>query len=73
VNYLLDTNACVALINGTPSSVRAKFQKATDKGAKVFVSSIALSSCGRALQRVRAEISTESDSKPFFQGHCLRY
>ena len=41
MNYLLDTNACIALINGTPSSVRAKFQKATDKGGKVFVSSIA--------------------------------
>jgi len=37
----LDTNACIALINGKPPSVRAKFQKVTDKGAKVFVSSIA--------------------------------
>jgi tRNA(fMet)-specific endonuclease VapC len=41
VNYLLDTNACIALINGKPTSVRAKFQTATDNGAKVFVSSIA--------------------------------
>ena len=41
MNYLLDTNACIALINGTPPSVRAKFQKATQKGARVFVSSIA--------------------------------
>jgi len=41
VNYLLDTNACIALINGKPSAVRAKFQIATDQGAKVFVSSIA--------------------------------
>ena len=41
MNYLLDTNACIALINGIPPSVRAKFQKATDKRAKVFVSSIA--------------------------------
>ena len=41
MNYLLDTNACIALINGKPASVRAKFQTATDKGAKVFVSSIA--------------------------------
>jgi tRNA(fMet)-specific endonuclease VapC len=41
VNYLLDTNACIALINGTPLSVRAKFQKATEKGARAFVSSIA--------------------------------
>jgi tRNA(fMet)-specific endonuclease VapC len=39
---LLDTNACIALTNGKPSVVRAKFQKATDAGAQVFVSSIAL-------------------------------
>jgi tRNA(fMet)-specific endonuclease VapC len=42
VNYLLDTNACIALINGNPPSVRAKFRKATDLGGQVFVSSIAL-------------------------------
>jgi tRNA(fMet)-specific endonuclease VapC len=42
VNYLLDTNACIALINGKPATVRTKFQKATDSGAQVFVSSIAL-------------------------------
>jgi tRNA(fMet)-specific endonuclease VapC len=42
LNYLLDTNACIALINGKPPVVRAKFQKATDAGGRVFVSSIAL-------------------------------
>jgi tRNA(fMet)-specific endonuclease VapC len=42
VNYLLDTNACIVLINGNPPSVRAKFRKATDLGGQVFVSSIAL-------------------------------
>jgi tRNA(fMet)-specific endonuclease VapC len=42
MNYLLDTNACIALINGKPPSVRAKFQKAADAGAQVFVSPIAL-------------------------------
>ena len=42
MNYLLDTNACIALINGKPPSVRAKFQKATDAGAQVFVSSVTL-------------------------------
>ena len=41
MNYLLDTNACIALINGHPPSVRGKFQKATEKGSKVYVSSIA--------------------------------
>ena len=42
MNYLLDTNACIALINGNPPSVRAKFRKATDLAGQVFVSSIAL-------------------------------
>ena len=42
MNYLLDTNACIALINGKPPLVRAKFQKAADAGAQVFVSSMAL-------------------------------
>jgi len=42
MNYLLDTNACIALINGKPLAVRTKFQKATDAGAQVFVSSVAL-------------------------------
>lgn len=42
MNYLLDTNACIALINGNPPSVRAKFRKATGLGGQVFVSSIAL-------------------------------
>jgi tRNA(fMet)-specific endonuclease VapC len=41
VNYLLDTNACIALINGKPATVRAKFQKAAEDG-QVFVSSIAV-------------------------------
>jgi tRNA(fMet)-specific endonuclease VapC len=41
VNYLLDTNTCIALINGKPPSVRVKFQTATAKGAKAFVSSVA--------------------------------
>ena len=42
MNYLLDTNACIALINGNPPLVRAKFRKATNLGGQVFVSSIAL-------------------------------
>jgi tRNA(fMet)-specific endonuclease VapC len=40
VSYLLDTNACIALINGTPASVRAHFQKATAGGAQIYVSAV---------------------------------
>ena len=42
MNYLLDSNASIALINGKPPSACANFQKATDAGAQVFVSSVIL-------------------------------
>jgi len=38
--YLLDTNACIALINNKSSSVRTRLQKALAQGAKVLVSSV---------------------------------
>jgi len=40
VNYLLDTNACIALINGRPVSVRARLQKALAAGSDILVSSV---------------------------------
>ncbi len=42
MDYLLDTNACIALINGSPVSVRKRLQKAATAGVQVFVSSVAL-------------------------------
>ena len=42
MDYLLDTNACIALINGDPATVRTRMQKATAAGAHILVSSIAL-------------------------------
>jgi len=41
LNYLLDTNACIGLINGKPIEVRHRFQKAIDADAQVNVSSVA--------------------------------
>jgi tRNA(fMet)-specific endonuclease VapC len=40
VKYLLDTNACIALINGQPSSVRIRLQKALARDAQALVSAI---------------------------------
>ncbi|MFY9660744.1 MAG: type II toxin-antitoxin system VapC family toxin [Terriglobales bacterium] len=40
MNYLLDTNACIALINAKTPSVRVRFQKALAQDAKVLVSSV---------------------------------
>lgn len=42
MDYLLDTNACIAVINGHPASVRVRLRKTTDTGAQVLVSSVAL-------------------------------
>jgi len=40
VTYLLDTNACIAIINGKPSSVRARLQRELGAGATVLVSTV---------------------------------
>ena len=40
MNYLLDTNACIALINGRPALVRTRFQKTTTAGGQVFVPTV---------------------------------
>jgi tRNA(fMet)-specific endonuclease VapC len=42
MKYLLDTNACIAIINGEPSSVRARLQKALAQDAEIFVSVVSL-------------------------------
>jgi len=40
VTYLLDTNACIAVINGRPPAVRARLAKALDAGAEVLVPTV---------------------------------
>jgi tRNA(fMet)-specific endonuclease VapC len=38
--YLLDTNACIALINGTPTDVRRRFQRVVARKGVILLSSI---------------------------------
>jgi len=40
--YSLDTNVCIALINGTSEAARKRFSKAAESGAQVWVSAIVL-------------------------------
>jgi tRNA(fMet)-specific endonuclease VapC len=42
LKFLLDTNACIALINGRPESVRRRLERALGKGDQVATSSIVL-------------------------------
>jgi tRNA(fMet)-specific endonuclease VapC len=40
LKYLLDTNACIALINERPVSVRTHFNREISQGSKAYVSSV---------------------------------
>jgi tRNA(fMet)-specific endonuclease VapC len=42
LTYLLDTNACTALINGRPETVRRRFERASSAGHRLATSSIVL-------------------------------
>lgn len=41
MDYLLDTNACIALINGSPLAVRSRLKGALAAEKQIFVSSVA--------------------------------
>ncbi len=40
MNYLLDTNACIALMNWAPAAVRIRFEKAIRGDSRIYISSI---------------------------------
>jgi tRNA(fMet)-specific endonuclease VapC len=42
IEYILDTNACIALINGTSLPVRRRFKEALAAGSVVCVSTVAV-------------------------------
>lgn len=41
-DYFLDTNVCIALINGTSPNVRERFRRANDEGSNISVSSVVI-------------------------------
>jgi tRNA(fMet)-specific endonuclease VapC len=40
VTYLLDTNACIALMNGAPAAVRIQFDRAVRADSRIYISSV---------------------------------
>jgi tRNA(fMet)-specific endonuclease VapC len=42
MNYLLDTNACITLINGSSDPLRKRFSRSVSAGDQLFVSSVAM-------------------------------
>ena len=58
--YLLDTNACVALINGTPAEVRKRFERAAAGDGLVLLSSVvSFELWYRVGKSVRKELNTQ--------------
>jgi tRNA(fMet)-specific endonuclease VapC len=68
VNYLLDTNACIALINGKPPVVRFRFAKALDVGAKVLVPAVAAFELWYGVARSARQQSNMQKIEAFFAG-----
>jgi len=68
LNYLLDTNACIALINGKPVAVRARFQKVLDAGARVSVSTVAAFELWYGVAKSARQQSNTSRLETFFAG-----
>lgn len=42
MEYLLDTNACIALINRTSEAVRGRFARAADAGEQIWIAAVSL-------------------------------
>jgi len=75
VNYLLDTNAVIALLNNRPETVRKRMRRAITRHNAIAVSSVVLyelwygiarSTCRREnVERLRAFLSGSIDVVPF--------
>jgi tRNA(fMet)-specific endonuclease VapC len=60
VNYLLDTNACIALMNGAPVAVRSRFDKAIRAESRVYIPSVVAFELWYGIAKsARIEINTQ--------------
>lgn len=60
MTYLLDTDACIALINGSPAQVRSRFERASSVGEEIATSSIAVFELWYGVATsIRREMNTE--------------
>ena len=68
MNYLLDTNACIALINGKPIAVRNRFQKAINAGEQINVSTVALFELWYGVEKSEQQEANKNRLQPFLAG-----
>ena len=70
MNYLLDTNACIALINGKPDAVRSRLRTAIARGGKVFVSSIVAFELWNGVAKSSQPDANRQRLGAFFRAYC---
>lgn len=68
MDYLLDTNACIALIEGKPELVRNRLRRAVDGGAQVFVSTVVSFELWYGVSKSRREEFNRRRLETFFAG-----
>jgi tRNA(fMet)-specific endonuclease VapC len=68
VTYLLDTNACIALINGEPASVRRRFHNAIAAKSKVYVSFVVAFELWYGIAKSSRQETNRERLKTFFAG-----
>jgi len=66
--YLLDTNACIALINGNEASVRRKFQRAVGRESVILLSSIVAFELWYGVAKSQRKESNTARLDAFFAG-----
>ena len=68
MTYLLDTDACIALISGTPKEVRRRFQRAIAKEATMLVSSVVAFELWYGVAKSRRKEANTQRLEAFFAG-----
>jgi tRNA(fMet)-specific endonuclease VapC len=68
VTYLLDTNVCIALINGRPAEVRRRFEEVTTAGAAITTSSVVVFELWYGVARSARPDANSERLSAFFAG-----
>lgn len=68
MTYLLNTNACIALINGNPSQVRERFQRTMATGDSITVSSVVAFELWYGVAKSTQKVANSKRLEAFFAG-----
>jgi len=68
MNYLLDTNACIAILNGRPIAVRDNLARAIGRKHKIYVSTVVAFELWYGVAKSVRGPTNEERLKTFFNG-----